>query len=108
MSTLQYIAAAKSRLGIESDYALAKKLNVTRSYVSKIQSGNMVVSDKTACQLAEILDINPARVVIAAHAERETDPKMQAVWAGLLSKISEGFNVFGSGYGPHDRRVCVR
>ena len=35
MNTMEYMGAVKAALGIESDYALSKALNVTRQTVSR-------------------------------------------------------------------------
>lgn len=92
MNTIGYLKQVKRRLGIESDYALAKALGVTQPAVSKLQKGT-TFSDETALKIAAILELHPALVLADAHAEREKNPEIQAVWRSLVEKISLGFEL---------------
>lgn len=85
-----YLRAAKVRLGVTSDYALAKALELTRSGVSRLQSGSTTFDDDTAMRVAAILEVNPAQVIAAAHAERARDPKLKTVWEGIAAKVAAG------------------
>lgn len=101
MKTVDYLKQAKRRLGIESDYALAPHLGVTRSSMSKLANGKTTMSDETALKMAEILGIQPAIVLADMHAEREKNPELQAVWRGLVDKLALGFEVLISCATPH-------
>lgn len=91
MNTIGYLKQAKRRLGIESDYALAKALGISTQAVSKMQAGKHTMGDATALKIAEILGLPKAMVLADAHAEREKNPEIQAVWLGLVENISKGF-----------------
>lgn len=101
MNTLEYLAACKERLGIESDYALAKALNVAQSSISNYRTGRSRIDDDVALSIAEILGIEPIVVIAAANAERAKTPEQKARWMGLMGtvseKISESFNTLLSG-----------
>ncbi|WP_373986978.1 hypothetical protein [Duganella sp. BuS-21] len=84
MNTLEYLRAVKSRLGIESDYALAMRLGVTRSAISKFQLGKGVFGDDVALTIAQILEINPLVVIAQANAERASTPEMRARWMDVI------------------------
>lgn len=96
MTSLEYLEAVKTRLGISSDYALAARLGVTRSAVSKFQKG-AVFGDDVALTVAEILGLNPLVVIAAANAERAKTPEQKARWTGLMEKFSVSFNTLLSG-----------
>lgn len=85
MNTLEYLRAVKARLGIESDYALAARLGVTRSAISKLQQGKVVFGDDVALTVAQILDLNPLVVIAQANAERANTPEMRARWMDVIS-----------------------
>jgi len=85
MNTLEYLAAVKTRLRITSDYALAERLGVTRSAVSKMQQGGVSFSDDTALAVAEILQVEPWLVIADANAERAKTPEMRAKWQSLVA-----------------------
>lgn len=93
MNTVEYLQQAKRRLGIESDYALAKAMGITRSGMSALSNGKTTMSDETALKMAKILELHPAIVLADMHAEREKDPAIRAVWVSVMAKFSLGFDV---------------
>lgn len=107
MTTLEYLDAVKKRLGISSDYALAKRLGVTRSAVSKFQNG-AVFGDDVAVTVAEILQIHPMEVISAANAERAKTPEQKARWVGLMEKFSVSFLNLLSPWDGRERRMNTR
>jgi plasmid maintenance system antidote protein VapI len=104
MRSIEYFKLVKRRLGIESDYALAKALGLQSSAVSKIQAGKHTMGEETALKVAEILNVHPALVLADLQAEREKNPQIQAIWRGLAEKISMGFESLLSGAGPRGIR----
>lgn len=103
MNTLEYLNAVKKRLGISSDYALAARLGVTRSAVSKFQKGH-VFGDDVALTVAEILQLNPLVVIAAANAERAKTEEQKARWTGLMEKFSTPFKSLLSQWDGRERR----
>jgi plasmid maintenance system antidote protein VapI len=97
MNTVEYLRAVKARYGISSDYALAARLGVTRSAVSKMQQGAVAFSDDVALTVAELLDVEPILVIAAANAERAKTAEQKARWTGLMEKFSASFNTLLSG-----------
>lgn len=91
MRSSEYFKQAKRRLGIESDYALAKALGLQSSAVSKIQAGKHTMGEETALKVAVILKLDPALVLADLQAEREKNPEIQAVWRGLRERLALGF-----------------
>jgi len=108
MNTIEYLRAVKSRLGINSDYALAKSLGVTRSAVSKLQKGDVAFSDDVALTVAEILGVEPIAVIAAANAERAKTPEQKARWVGLMEKFSVSFLSRLSNWDGRERRAVAR
>ncbi|MGZ5819584.1 MAG: helix-turn-helix domain-containing protein, partial [Burkholderiaceae bacterium] len=56
MKTMDYLRLTKEKLGIESDYALAARLGVTRGTMSNFKRGRNFLGDDIAMQIAEILN----------------------------------------------------
>lgn len=108
MNTLEYLAACKTRLGIESDYALAKRLGVTQSAVSSYRTGRSRIDDEVALTVAEILGVNPMQVIAAANAERAKTPEQRARWMGLMEKFSGSFRSLLSQWDGQERRAVRR
>lgn len=105
MNTLEYLQAVKKKLGIESDYALAQRLGITRSAVSNFQRGKGIFGDDIALSVAQILDLNPLIVIAQANAERAATPEMRARWMGVMEKISASFKDLLPGFGPRQHYV---
>lgn len=100
MKTVDYLDQAKLALGVQSDYALAGRLGITRGYVSNLRRKNQTLSDELAVQIAQIINV-PAPLVLAdAHVERETNPTLKAAWEKMATMLNtvkmesiEGFNL---------------
>jgi len=107
-NTLEYLAACKKRLGIESDYALAKALGITQQAVSSYRSGNSKINDEVALTVADILGVPPIHVIAAANAERAKTPEQKARWMGLMEKFSGSFRSLLSPWDGQERRAVHR
>ena len=107
-TTTQYLDDVKIKLGISSDYALAKALGVAKQTVSRWSQGKGYFDDDIAIRVAEILGVHPAIILSETHAERSKNPIVQAVWFGMMEKFSASFNALLSGCGPRDRRLVAR
>ncbi|WP_300750625.1 DUF3693 domain-containing protein [Janthinobacterium sp.] len=102
-TTIQFLDAVKEKLGIESDYALAKRLGFSLSTVSNYRTGRRVLDDDAALTIALALDIHPFNVIASVNAERAKTPEQRARWSGVMEKFSMSFNSLLSGAGP--RRI---
>lgn len=87
MNTIEYLDAAKSRLGIESDYALAKVMKMRASTISNYRSGRSQMDDDIAARVAQILGMHPGLVMLDMHRERAKTPAEQSIW----QEIYKGF-----------------
>lgn len=79
-STLDYINAAKAALGLQSDYAIAKYLGVSKQTASSWKTGRSRIDDYAAVKIAEALKIDPIEVIAVANMEREKDEKRREFW----------------------------
>ncbi|WP_151446750.1 helix-turn-helix domain-containing protein [Lacisediminimonas profundi] len=91
MKSIEYLDQAKRRLGIESDYALAKALGITHSAMSNYRAGRSRIDDSVAVKVAQVLDINPMEIIAAANIERAKTDEMRVMWSGVMEKFSMGF-----------------
>lgn len=87
MNTVEYLQQAKKALNIESDYALAKALGVTRSGMSAHMSGKTTMSDQTACRVAAIIGKHAGLVMLDMQRERASTPEQANIW----SEVARGF-----------------
>jgi transcriptional regulator with XRE-family HTH domain len=84
MNTPEYIDAYKASIGITSDYALAKYLNVTRSYISSMQNGRVTLSESLARQIAAQLGIHAGLVLIDMQREKASTPEEKTIWKDIF------------------------
>ena len=84
MTTNEYLDAAKKRLNVASDYALAKWLEIKPSRISEYRSGKHGMDNYTAARLANLLEINPLQVIADTNAEREKCDKRREFWQKLV------------------------
>jgi transcriptional regulator with XRE-family HTH domain len=100
MNTKDYIEAAKQRLDLPSDYALAKVLGVAKQTVSNYQNGKTQLDEPIARRVAEILGIHPGLVLLDMQRERAKTPEDKSLWQeiykgflslSLLAKSGGGF-----------------
>jgi hypothetical protein len=87
MNTIEYMAAVKSRLQIQSDFALSKALGVTRQCVSRYMKGHSHFDEAVSRRVAEILDIHAGLVMLDMQRERAIGDESRNLWA----EISAGF-----------------
>lgn len=92
MNTVEFLDKAKQKLGVESDYALAKALNMRASTISGYRAGRSRMDDDAAFKVALILEIDPIFPIAAANAERTKSPEMKAFWEGFAKKLKTSFN----------------
>lgn len=90
-TTLDFIEAVSRKLGGASDYAVAKALGITRASVSRYRNGHGGFDDETALKVARVLDIDPAAVAAASHAERAKTPEVRQMWASIFDRFAINF-----------------
>lgn len=84
---------------------IAKELGLSSQRLYQLFDEGGTYSDETAFRVAQVLDLNPAEVMASAQAERAKSPEVQAVWKGILEKISEGFEFLTSCANPRRIRL---
>jgi len=86
MKPSEYLDAVKARLSVESDYELAKRLELARSTVSEIRKDIRPIPLDVAYKIAITLEIDPATVVADLESQREKNPQRREFWAGFISR----------------------
>lgn len=82
-TTIDLLNRVKAAYGLESDYALAKKMGVSRQRIHKYLRLGSVMDDEAAFIIASLLDLCPAQIVACMHmerAEKMEDKKKVSFW----------------------------
>lgn len=79
--------AVKKAKGIESDYALAKALEINKARISAYYSGKEAPNEFACLQIAEALDRTLDQVLAIVRIEAEKDEKRREVWQKYYKSI---------------------
>lgn len=85
--TNRYLDAVIDRLTLPSDYALAEVLGITTQAVYKMRGGG-AMSATTAAKIAELLEIDPLKVIAESELERATTEDGREVWRRIARKVA--------------------
>lgn len=85
MKPADYFDAAKARLNIQSDYELAKRLDMHNGNLADMRKGGRAVPLDVAYRLAITLELDPALVVADLESQREKNEARRAFWSGFIS-----------------------
>ena len=83
MNTLEYLDSVKKKLAIESDYAVAKALNIRHSTISGYRARGGQMDDEVAAKVAAVLGLHPGLVVLDMHRARAKTPAEATIWADI-------------------------
>jgi len=78
----------KNRLNLGSDIALAERVGVTRSLISRWRKGDTPLSDERIAQICAMAKIDGATWMAMIHAERATSTTERALWRLILDRVS--------------------
>ena len=107
-TTIEFLDAVKEKLGITSDYALAKRLGFSLSTVSNYRTGRRILDDDAALDIAMALEVHPFEVIASVNAERAKTPEQRARWSGVMEKFSLSFNLLLLGASPRRASFLTR
>lgn len=88
MKASEWIDRVKAAKGIESDYGVAKLLNLSRQAVSKYRSVNPTMNEETSIRVADALGIEPAAVLLDQIAEATKNPQVRTVIFDAARRLS--------------------
>lgn len=88
MKAANWIDLVKTTRGLPSDYAAAKLLGITTSTVSWYRRvEDKTLDEDTALRVAEVLNIEPAAVIIDQVAERSKSPEISSTLHRLANQL---------------------
>jgi uncharacterized protein YueI len=86
MTPAEYLNATKKALQIDTDYKLAKRLEIDNGFISKLRKGTSAVPLIIATKIAITLNIDPMTIIADIEAQREKNPKKREFWRSFLSR----------------------
>lgn len=87
LKTTDWLNALKHKTKIESDYGIAKFLELTPQRISHYKHERDYFGPETAAKVADELGIDPAVIYAACHAERSRSDRERAIWTKIYEDI---------------------
>lgn len=97
-----YLDEIKEAMSIASDYGIAKKMGWSRARVSQYLTGLHHFDEAGALQVAALLDLDPAAVLLDALESRAHSPAARAAFGSIRERIAPSVCVMS--ISPHPRR----
>lgn len=94
MKQTEYLDAAKARLNITSDYALAKRLELPPQSIPAMRKGERKIPLDVVFRIAITLEIDPAQVVADLEEQREKNEARRGFWRSFRSRAACNLAVF--------------
>lgn len=94
ITTPELIEHVKEAIGKDSNYAVAKALNITKQAMTYISKGESVLSESTALRAADLTNLDPGYVLYSIAAERAQHAKNERLfnyWKEQADKITPIF-----------------
>lgn len=89
MTPSEYLDACKVALTIESDYALAHALGMSRQAITQYRKGQRHPDSYAACKFAITLGIDPATVIADLESQHEKNAGKLKFWRDFVSRAKE-------------------
>lgn len=78
--------AIKAKIGIESDYALAKKLSVKTQRISAYRAGKEKPDFYICVKAGILLNLDPVKIAAEIELEKEKNEERRGFWRDFLSQ----------------------
>lgn len=88
MTPSDYLTACRHKLGIKSDYELARRLDWNKQGISNVRKGRQAMPCEVGYRIADILGLDHGVVWADIEAHQEKDPKKRAYWESFLARAA--------------------
>lgn len=86
ITSRELLTAVRTAQGIESNYRLARFLDVPEKTVQRWNTGKNTPEDPMVVRLCELASLDPAEVLPAMYAQRAAEGPMAAVWERIAAR----------------------
>jgi len=85
----QLLTDCKTALGVETDYKLAKAMEMHNGLISDYMAGKRVPDTYACLRMAEILNRAPLEVIALVEAARARNAQRREYWNGFLQRVAK-------------------
>lgn len=90
MKIRERLLECKVKLGLDTDYKLAKALGINRARIHDYMTGKRHPDAYAAVRIGETLGIHPMQLLAEFEEEAAKTPERKAFWAGFTQRIKSG------------------
>lgn len=90
MDISKVLDEAKAALNIDTDYKLAKALELPNGYITLWRQGSRIPDAYACARLAEVLGINPLELIAQVEAETEKNETRRTYWKKVAERMAAG------------------
>lgn len=90
MDMSKVLDEAKEKLGVESDYGLAKKLGIPNPRISEYRSGKATPDAYACARLADALGVDPLALLAQVEAATEKNEARRNYWRAVSERVGAG------------------
>lgn len=90
MDMAKVIDETKAKLGVESDYALAKQLGIPNPRISEYRSGKARPDAYACARFAEALGVDPFELLAQVEAATEKNEARRTYWKQVAERMAAG------------------
>lgn len=87
MDMSKVLDEAKEKLGVGSDYGLAKKLGIPNPRISEYRSGKATPDAYACARLADALGVDPLALLAQVEAATEKNEARRNYWRALCERV---------------------
>lgn len=87
-ASTEVLDSVKSRLGLTSDYALAKAVDWKPAQISNVRTNRRPLTEDQLAQLAEISPFDVLHALARIKAEYAKTPRLRQTWARIAEKAA--------------------
>lgn len=89
MTPQEYLLKCKIALGVKTDYALAKELDVVRGRISDWMAGRREIDDEGCAKIAVTLGLSLGEVLADVRLQGKGSDKSKEFWRSFLSALRQ-------------------
>lgn len=88
MNIVELLDKSKTKLGVNSDYALAKALEIHQARLSAYRKGVEHPDPYALVKIAMLLDLDPLALIAEAEEQSEKNPARKAFWGNFARRAT--------------------
>jgi transcriptional regulator with XRE-family HTH domain len=87
--TKELLIACKKKIGVDTDYKLAKALKIHSGRIADYINGKRIPDENACLRIAMLLERNPIEIIAIIQADTEKNIQRKAFWNEVLKRAKK-------------------